>query len=101
MADHFYSCVAGSLASPSDTRPPIPNDIPSIGIAENEEKLRAVKVPTLVLHGKNDTLTLPFQAQLLYEAASAYNETNPKVRSQLCLIDAVCFNGVGVYPLSP
>ena len=42
-----------------------------VGVLENIAKMRDITIPTLILHGSDDKLVPPEQAQLLYKSSGA------------------------------
>lgn len=63
---------AADSASGKPLLPPPPGGVPSVGLLENEEKLRELtSMPTLVLHGAADRIVPPEQATTAYAAAGA------------------------------
>ena len=66
--------------APTEGRPPMPAGLHTAGLLENREKLRATATPLLVLHGEEDAIVPPFQAELLHRASAAPAERKRCVR---------------------
>lgn len=63
-----------------------------LAVFSNWQKMKRVRVPLLVLHGRDDELVHPDEAAMNYEAAGS-------TQKRLVLLDGAGHNDIGIHPL--